>query len=130
MGSLRHALLVTLKRATPPLSACLGNGLCSLAELETWVLQVLVKAYPKDHATKAEPGRDLWTLFRPCYLRAFNDAKDVKADTGKVLEGTKTATADDFVSKGEFRLFNAYVCIYAAMVSTSMRDLNVALTPQ
>jgi len=79
-------------------------------------LNVLIKAYPKDAATKAEPGRDLWSLFRPCYVRAFNDAKDYKADTGKVIEGTKKSTADDFVSKGEFRLFCAYACIYAAMV--------------
>ena len=92
-----------------------GNGLCSLAELETFILATLMKDYPKDGDT--EKGRDLFDLFRPCYIRAFNDAKDYKADSGKVLEGTKTSTADDFVSKGEFRLFCAYVCVYAAMVS-------------
>jgi hypothetical protein len=86
-----------------------------LAELETWILNVLIKAYPKDAATKAEPGRDLWSLFRPCYVRAFNDAKDYKADTGKVIEGTKKSTADDFVSKGEFRVFNAMLVVYASM---------------
>jgi hypothetical protein len=99
--------------------SCQGNGLCSLAELETWVLSELMKAYPKDSATKAEPGRDLFDLFRPCFIRAFNDAKDYKADSGKVIEGTKSATNDDFVSKGEFRLFSAYACIYAAMVSAA-----------
>ena len=35
-----------------------------------------------------------------------------------MIEGTKKATADDFVSKGEFRLFCAYTCVYAAMVSS------------
>ena len=62
-----------------------------------------------------ERGKDLFTAFRPCYIRAFNDAKDYKADDGKVLDGTKDSTADDFVSKGEFRIFCADLCIYAAM---------------
>jgi hypothetical protein len=60
----------------------------------------------------------LFDLFRPCYIRAFTDAKDYKADSGAVLEGTKSATADDFVSKGEFRLFCAYLSIYASMVGS------------
>jgi len=94
-----------------------GNGLCSLAELETFILSSLMAKYPKDAKSKVETGRDLWEQFRPSYIRAFNDAKDYKADTGKVIEGTKKATADDFVSKGEFRYFGVYLCIYAAMVS-------------
>ena len=88
-----------------------GNGLCSLAETEGFILQTLIGAHPKD-----DKGRDLFDAFRPCYIRAFNDAKDYKADSGVVLEGTKSATADDFVSKGEFRLLCAYLCIYGAMV--------------
>jgi hypothetical protein len=94
-----------------------GNGLCSLAELEGFVLQKLLGAYPKTKKDGPELGRDLFDLYRPCYIRAFNDAKDYKADSGEVLEGTKSATADDFVSKGEFRLFCAYLSIYASMVS-------------
>jgi hypothetical protein len=93
-----------------------GNGLCSLAELETWVLGVLLAKFPKKSKAAPEVGRDMWDRFRPCYIRAFTDAKDFKADDGEVLEGTKSATADDFVSKGEFRLFCAYLSIYAAMV--------------
>jgi len=68
----------------------------------------LLAAFPKDQATKVEKGKDLWELFRPSYIRAFNDAKDYKKDDGKVLDGTKNSTNDDFVSKGEFRLFCAY----------------------
>jgi len=99
-----------------------GNGLCSLAELETFVLQTLMKAYPKDPKQKdhrgdpLERGRDLFDAFRPSYIRAYNDAKDYKADTGAVLAGTKKCTADDFVTKGEFIYFCAYLCIYGAMV--------------
>mmetsp|Transcript_12756 Transcript_12756/g.25927 ORF Transcript_12756/g.25927 Transcript_12756/m.25927 type:complete len:231 (-) Transcript_12756:343-1035(-) len=98
-----------------------GNGLCSLAELEGFVLKSLLAKFPKDIKKKddrgdvLEYGKDLFTAFRPCYIRAFADAKDYKADTGKVIEGTKKASADDFVSKGEFRLFCAYIIMYAAM---------------
>ena len=90
-----------------------GNGLCSLAELEGFIQKALLSAYPK--TKEADRGRDLFSAFRPCYIRAFNDAKDYKADTGAKIKGTKKATDDDYVSKEEFRLFNAYVCIYAAM---------------
>lgn len=94
-----------------------GNGLCSLAELETFVLKTLVTKYPKTGKGKEmkEPGKDIFTAFRPSYLRAFSDAKDYKADTGAKIKGAKKATADDFVSVEEFRLFGAYLCIYAAM---------------
>jgi len=92
-----------------------GNGLCSLAELETWLMAKLTAAYPKDKESGVEKGKDLWDLYRPSYIRAFNDAKDYKKDDGKVLEGAKTATNDDFVSFGEFRLFITYACTYAAM---------------
>ena len=65
----------------------------------------LTSAFPKD-TTKIDDkgdvfdeGRDLFDAFRPCYIRAFNDAKDIVDDKGgKVLEGTKDSTADDFVS--------------------------------
>ena len=52
-----------------------GNGLCSLAELEGFVLTVLVTKYPKDKDKKdargdsLERGRDLWDAFRPSYIR-------------------------------------------------------------
>ena len=94
-----------------------GNGLCSLAELETWVLKALVTKYPKTGKGKdmVEPGKDIWDAFRPSYVRAFSDAKDYKADSGTKIKGTKSATDDDFVSIEEFRFFCAYLCIYAAM---------------
>ena len=98
-----------------------GNGLCSLAELEGFVLKELVTKYPKDKSKKdskgqdLEYGKDLFDAFRPSYIRAFNDAKDYKADTGKVIEGTKKATQDDFVSFGEFKYFCQYLLIYGAI---------------
>ena len=68
-----------------------------------------------DDVPVEDRGRWLWDLYRPSYIRAFNDAKDYKQDSGAKIEGTKKATADDFVSRGEFRLFNAMTLIYAAM---------------
>jgi len=98
-----------------------GNGLCSLAELETFVLQTLTAAFPKNKTKKdhrgdiLDRGKDIFTAFRPCYIRAFKDAADYKKDDGKVLNGTKTATNDDYVSVEEFRLFCAFCCAYSAM---------------
>ena len=92
-----------------------GNGLCSLAELEGYMQKKLMAMYPKKKKTDPDVAMDLFDAFRPSYIRAFTDAKDYKADTGKVIKGTKDATDDDFVSVEEFRLFNVYVIIYAAM---------------
>ena len=87
-----------------------GNGLCSLAECETFLLKTLVAKFPK-----TGKGKDIWDAFRPCYIRAFKDAADYKADDGKKIKGTKNAKQDDFVSEDEFRLFCTYACTYAAM---------------
>jgi len=86
-----------------------GNGLCSLAELDSFIKETLTGA----HGT--EKGEALFALFRPSFIRAYNDAKDYKKDDGTVIAGTEGATQDDFVSKGEFRLFVGYVVIYGAM---------------
>ena len=44
-----------------------GNGLCSLAELETYILKKLQAAYPRTGKGKEirEPGRELFKAFRP-----------------------------------------------------------------
>ena len=96
-----------------------GNGLCSLAELETFVLKSLLTKFPNSGKGKAlkTPGQDLFKAFRPCYIRAFKDAADYAKDDGETIKGTKGAKQDDYVSEEEFRLFCAYICIYAAMVS-------------
>ena len=96
-----------------------GNGLCSLAEIETFVLKRLLSKYPNTGKGKdlKTPGQDLFKAFRPCYIRAFKDAADYAKDDGKTIKGTKSAKQDDFVDKSEFRLFCVYVCIYASMVT-------------
>ena len=99
-----------------------GNGLCSLAELETFVLKRLLSNFPNTGRglELKTPGQDMWKAFRPCYIRAFKDAADYSKDEGKTIKGTKSAKQDDFIDKGEFRLFCAYVCIYASMVKITM----------
>ena len=42
-------------------------------------------------------------------------------DVGAVIEGTKSSTADDFLSFGEFRYFNIFICAYAAMYDAFAR---------
>jgi hypothetical protein len=53
-----------------------GNGLCSLAEIETFVLKTLVTTFPKTGKGKEmqQRGKDVFAAFRPCYIRAFKDA--------------------------------------------------------
>jgi len=86
-----------------------GNGICSLAEIDGWIQKVLIGDLGYDRAVV------LWKRFRPSYIRAFNDAKDVA--TKKHLGGNtkSTTTSDDYVTRGEFRVLNAYICIYATI---------------
>jgi len=86
-----------------------GNGLCSLAECEAFLLKTLVAQY------RAGPGEDTWDAFRPAYIRAFADAKDFARGGERRIAGTKDAVQDDFVLRSEFRLFCVYAVIYAAM---------------
>jgi len=85
-----------------------GNGFCSLAEIDGWVLKFLIATLGS-----TDEGTRLWRAFRPSYIRAFNDAKDI----GKEIRigGTASATTEDYVTKGEFRCLCAYLCLYAAM---------------
>lgn len=85
-----------------------GNGICSLAELDSFVKNMLITVNGRVQGTA------IFKLFRPSIIRAYYDAKDYKADDGTNIAGT-SSTADDFVSKGEFKLFVGYAVIYAAM---------------
>jgi len=82
-----------------------GNGQCSLAELDGWIKQHLLNADPAS-------GETVWKAFRPCYIRAFTDAKDI--GEAKPL-GTSTANTDDYIQARTFRVFCSYLCIYGEM---------------
>ena len=81
-----------------------GNGHVSLAEADGWLLKCLVNYFApdKDEATR------VWKCFRPSYIRAFNDAKDLSKKAGGKVGG-------DYVQKVEFRGLVAYFCLYAVM---------------
>lgn len=82
-----------------------GNGHVSLAEVDKWILATLI-----GHHGEKDEGTRLWKLFRPSFIRAFKDAADIGKD--KRVKGTKTATTDDYVQRGEFRCLLAYIMIY------------------
>jgi len=81
----------------------------SLAESELFIKWALQKVYDTDRSDF------LWKTFRPSYIYAFNNAKDLHAGSGEVLQGAKTATTDDYVSFAEFRVFTLYLRIYSIM---------------
>ncbi len=87
-----------------------GTGMASLAEIENFIKSSLQASLEDD--TYAE---ELFDLFRPCFGSAFNQAKELNKNSGKVLKGAKTATADDYISFPEFRMFCVYLQIFAAM---------------
>jgi len=80
-----------------------GNGQCSLAELDGFI---------KQHLLNKGCDESVWKAFRPSYIRAFTDARDIGED--KKLGGS-TATADDYVQARTFRVFLSYVVVYAEM---------------
>jgi hypothetical protein len=99
------------------------------------IMKTLVN-YTKNHEAEI-----IWRLYRPCYIRAFKgtavvdlhlfvdfsayvlhlDAADILEN--KRIQGTSSATTDDYIQRGEFRMLNAYLCIYARMYDAfSMLD--------
>lgn len=88
-----------------------GNGLVSLAEFDGWIKKTLL--LNAENPGEQEEADRLWKLYRPSYIRAFNDAKDLKAD--RPIKTVGDASTDDYVTKGEFRIAVAYLCLYAAM---------------
>jgi len=83
-----------------------GNGYASLAETDGWIKKSLYAMYGDGE------GDDLWKLYRPSYIRAFNDAKDTAPE--KDVKGAN-ATTDDYVTRNEFRICCAFICLYATM---------------
>jgi hypothetical protein len=84
-----------------------GNGLVSLAEFDGWIQKSLKLDNGEDE------GDRIWKLYRPAYIRAFNDAKDTNAE--REVKSVGDATTDDYVTKGEFRIACAFLCSYVAM---------------
>eukprot|EP00501_MAST-03F_sp_TOSAG23-6_P000549 GSMAST32.ASY1.ANO1.570.1 assembled CDS len=97
---------VTRKKEWPNLDPN-GNGQVSLAETDAWVLKKMTERLG------AEEGERVYNCFKPSYIRAFSDAKDlVKGEKRKL---GPTADAEDYIQPVEFRGLAAYLCLYAAM---------------
>ena len=80
-----------------------GNGYVSLAEADGFILKTLQAALGDGG------GEDLFRLYRPAYLPAFNRVKNVAPD--HAIQGMQ-ATADDYVTKKEFRLMCSFLILY------------------
>lgn len=85
-----------------------GNGYVSLAETGNWVKATLLDYMP----WKPDFCESLYEKFYPSYIRSFKDAADAGKD--RPIAGME-ATSDDYLQKGEFRIFCAYLCAYAVM---------------
>ncbi len=80
-----------------------GTGQCSLAEIDSFINFVLKNDYGRREGTM------IFKRFRAAYIHAYNRAKDLKTHCS-------TGSDHDYVSFPEFRILNAYLCIYAAML--------------
>ena len=85
-----------------------GNGYVSLAEAGAWIKQTLLDYMPWN----PDFCDALYEKFYPSYIRSFKDAADAGKD--REIPGVDAST-DDYLQKGEFRIFCAYLCAYAVM---------------
>ena len=79
-----------------------AGGKVSLAECWGWIENKLLECKSIQHKDEA---LHIYKKFRPSYIVAFNDAKDIG----------KPGTDEDYITKREFRVLVAYFCIYAAV---------------
>lgn len=107
--SAQNASAPKLRRAAFSAADSNGSNMISLAESELFVKSSLDKLYPKDRVEL------LFKAYRPSYIYAFNNAKNIHCGNKEILPGAKTATEDDYVSFAEFRVFTLYLRIYATM---------------
>jgi len=84
-----------------------GTGKCSLAEITQHCRETL----KKEHGI--ERGEELYDLYRPSFIRAFAASKSI-AKTGDPDD-------DNYINFSEFRVLNAYLCVYAGMTDAFMK---------
>jgi len=88
-----------------------GNGHSSLAEVEVFINHTLVKAFP----LKSPKPDQLFRKFRKSFLYAFNAARSLHASDENDDKEAQEAN-DAYLTFPEFRMFNAYLCVYAGML--------------
>lgn len=79
-----------------------GSRKCSLAEIDSFIKATLQKEHTPERSA------EIYTLFKPSYIRAFNSSK--------VVAKTEDPEDNKFVNFSEFRILNAYLCVYAGML--------------
>jgi len=84
-----------------------GNGKCSLAEISQHANSALKKEYDIIR------GEELYNMYLPSFIRAFSASKAI-AKTGDPND-------DNYINFAEFRVLNAYLCIYAGMMDAFMQ---------
>lgn len=105
-----------------------GNGHASLYEIESYIQNTLVSAFP----ASSNRGEDLFRRYRKAFLYAFNAARALhdgpagSSDAGsssdqeeKDERGIKELgieAADAYITFTEFRMFNACLLVYAGML--------------
>jgi len=77
--------------------------LCSLTNLEHFIKKILNTNF------KSNRGIYLFDYFRCTFIFAFNAAKAIDSSTDRIDD------AEEYVLFSAFRLFNAYLCVYATM---------------
>ena len=82
------------------------TGYVSLAETEIFIKHALTKAMQKDKA------KEMFLRFRKSYIKAFTKAKSLH-DTDESKK--RGSLGGEYVTFAEFRLFNAYLCIYGVL---------------
>eukprot|EP00501_MAST-03F_sp_TOSAG23-6_P001075 GSMAST32.ASY1.ANO1.1118.1 assembled CDS len=82
-----------------------NNGKVSLAEFDAWIKKSLIGCEGKEEGTKH------YLAFKPSYIRAFEDAKNLVNSTS---EGNES-NSDEYLDRKEFRGAASYLCLYAVM---------------
>lgn len=96
-----------------------GNGYVSLAEFDKWFNERTIRTEGAGGATVEGTKSELFRYGRPALIRAFNLANGVaKANPDK---GGLEASADDYVTKPEFRLL--LVSLQAALAIFRLFDI-------
>ncbi len=80
------------------------SGRCSLAEVDSFVNSVLKKDYSPAEGTR------IFKTFRAAYIVAYNGTKEFKRNA--------SGNDEDYIGFPEFRILNAYLCIYAGMLDS------------
>lgn len=81
-----------------------GNGVLSLSMVERWIQRRL------SSSLNQKRGTALFKKYFPAYIRAFHAARDVPGSKNK-----------DYVTRPEFRLLVAYLCIFALAYDAFMQ---------